>query len=331
MPKRLFVQEAASLPKVKSADGTYRVCIIDEGEGSSGSYQRELFRASEALKFTGLPSFLNHPMDPAKPHLRPVESIAGRLVGDVALEEHDGKFGFWTDFKPRKEYADFVEEFADVIGVSIYMSAEGETLDDGRLLVESFVKDAYSSVDIVVAAGRGGRFKRAEESLRAIDTSLGIPEGTKPTAEASAGEKEEERMDEKDITAIAAATAAAITESLKPVLDFVTESAASKADKDQTEATAEALDTARAEGAKAAAESLTAIDAAGLPQKIAEGFKAQVLKGADVTEKVAEAKEIATAVAESADDAGDKPGTVVIESARKPGTAKGFALKGGRR
>src|SRR5690606_35805773 len=280
--KRQYVQEAASLPK-KSADGTYRVVLITEGEGSSGRYSAELIDKSEKV-FEGVASFLNHPIDPAKPHLRPVESIAGRF-SNLAVEDGPNGRQIAADFRPRKgEVAEFVEEFQDIIGLSIYCAAVGEEMDDGRLDVQEFdATDPYRSVDIVVAAGRGGRFKRAEESLRVIESSLGKPEGNKPAAEAAAEEKKEKHRDEKDIQAIAAATAAAITESLKDVISFVNESAANKAGEAQAKVDTEALDTARAEGAKAAAESFKLIDDAKLPEEIAEGFRSQVLEGKDIT------------------------------------------------
>lgn len=310
MTVRKFVQEASKLAK-KSSDGTYRVVLITEGEGSSGRYSGELISRSEHV-WEGSPSFLNHPIDPNKPHLRPVESIAGRF-SNLAVE--DGPIGrqLAADFKPRSEYATFIEEFADILGLSIFCAAEGEVMEDGRLDVQEFdATDPYRSVDIVVAAGRGGRFKRAEESLRVIESSLGTPEGNQPAAEASAEEKEGEIMEEV-LKAIEALTA-----SLQPVITFVNESAAAKAGETQSEATAEALETARAEGVKAATESLTAIDAAALPAKIAEGLKAKVLEGKDVTEAIADAK----AVLEAAKEAeGDKPFGHVIESAGKPADA----------
>lgn len=319
MPKRQFVQEAASLPRVKSADGTYRVVAITEGEGSSGVYSAELIDKS-AHVFEGVPSFLNHPIDPAKPHLRPVESIAGRFSNMVV---EDGPHGrqIAGDFKPRKEYAEFIEEFQDIVGLSIYCSATGEELDDGRIAVEAFdEQDPYRSVDIVVAAGRGGRFKRAEESLRAIESSLGIPQGNKPAAESSVEEKKENHMDEKDIKAIAVATATAVAESLKNVIDFVTAESAKRDESAKSEATAEDLDAARAEGAKAASESFAAIDAAELPEKIAEGLKAKVLEGKDVTDAIADAKAVAEAVAESAQD--DAANGYIIESAGSGSTKR---------
>src|SRR5690606_4986280 len=105
----------------------------------------------------------------------------------------------------------------------------------------------------------------------------------------------------------------AIAESLKPVVAFVNESAAAKADETQTKVDAEALDSARAEGAKSAAESFKLIDDAELPAKITEGLKAKVLEGKDVTDAIADAKAVAEAVIENAVE--DASAGYVIESA----------------
>ena len=322
---RKYVQEASSL-KAKSADGTYECVIITEGVGSTGVYSAELLERSVEV-FENAPSYLNHPTEPWAPHLRPVESIAGRITG-VTLGEDNGRPALLGKYKPRTEYIELFEEFGDLLGLSIYCSASGEERPDGRIEVSAFDPfDPYKSVDVVVAAGRGGRFKRAEESLRRIESSLGIPEGAKPTAEASAEEKEGEHMDEKDIQAVAAAAAAAVVESLKPVIAFVNESAAKQAGQDQTEVDAEALDNARAEGAAAAAESFKLIDDAKLPAKIAESLRAKVLEGKDITEAVADAKAVLEAAADAPPSAG--AGYVINENHRPAG--RGFAMKGGRR
>ncbi|WP_406245905.1 hypothetical protein ACI7YT_12755 [Microbacterium sp. M] len=294
---RKYVQESVKLAP-KKADGTYPIVIITEGEGSSGVYEGHLFDegASEHV-FENVPSFMDHPVDPAAPHLRSVNSIGGRVSG-VHVGEDAGRKALLGEYKPRDEYAKFVEEFADVLGISIFCGADGEVLEDGRLKVSEFDgEDPYRSVDIVVAAGRGGRFKRAEESLRVLESSLGIP-ASKPAAEASAEEKEGEHMEEV-LKAIEA-----LTKSLEPVVSFVNESAAKKADESQTKVDAEALDSARAEGAKAAAEGFQAVDDAKLPETIAEGLKAQVLDGKDVTDAIAQAKAVAEAVVDSAKERG---------------------------
>lgn len=304
---RVYVQEASRLAE-RNADGTFRVVLITEGVGSTGVYSADLMNSSEHV-FENAPSYMDHPIDPEKPHERPVLSIGGRFSN---VEAEDGEHGrqLAADFKPRDEYRKLFEDFADILGLSIFCGAYGEKDDTGRVVVESFDDtDPYRSVDVVVAAGRGGRFKRAQESLRAIESSLGKPEGAKPAAEASAEEKEGNNMDKEILEAIQA-----IAESLKPVVAFVNESAAKTAGEAQTKVDAEALDTARAEGATAAAESFKLIDAAELPEKITEGLKAKVLEGKDVTEAIADAKAVAEAVAESAAEAADAD-TYVIESA----------------
>ena len=307
MPTRKFVQEASSL-KAKSSDGTYDCVIITEGVGSTGVYTADLLENSVEV-FENAPSYLNHPVDGWAPHLRPVESIAGRISG-VTLGEDNGRVALLGKYKPRTEYVELFEEFGDLLGLSIYCGASGEERPDGRLEVAAFdALDPYKSVDVVVAAGRGGRFKKAAESLRRIESSLGIPEGAKPAAEASAEEKKENHMEKEILEAVNA-----LAESLKPVVAFVNESAAKAAEAAQTEVDAEALDTARAEGAKAPAESFAAIDAAELPKTIAEGLKAKVLEGADVTDEITSAKAVIEAVAESAQDE-DAADRIVIESA----------------
>ncbi|MFT4260349.1 hypothetical protein [Microbacterium sp.] len=304
MTVRKFVQEASKLAE-KSSDGTYDCVIITEGVGSTGVYSAELLERSVDV-FENAPSYLNHPTEPWAPQLRPVESIAGRIT-NVRLGEDAGRTALVGKYKPRAEYASLFEEFGDLLGLSIYCGASGEELPNGRIEVSAFDDtDPYKAVDVVVAAGRGGRFKRAEESLRRIESSLGIPRDAKPAAEASAEEKEGENMEEvlKAVEALA--------KTLEPVVSFVTESAAKREEEAQTEVDAEALATARAEGAKAAAESFAAVDAAELPAKIAESLKAKVLEGKDVTDAIADAKAVLEAAAEAA---GDEPGRIVIESA----------------
>lgn len=319
---RRYIQEAARLAE-KTSDGSYRVILITEGTGSTGVYSADLMNASEHV-FENAPSYMDHPIDPERPQDRPVLSIGGRFANVTA---EDGPFGrqLAADFKPREEYRSLFEEFGDILGLSIFCGAYGEKDETGRVVVESFdAEDPYRSVDVVVAAGRGGRFKRAQESLRAIESSLGAPKGNKPAAEASAEEKEGETMDEKEMKALAVIVAAAVAESLKPVIDFVNESAASEANETQTKVDAEALDNARAEGATAAAESFKLIDDAKLPEKIAEGLRAKVLEGKDITEAVTDAK----AVLEAAQEAdGDKPaGFVINESANDSNKKKGWTF-----
>lgn len=289
MTKRLYVQEAVSLAP-KRADGSYPVILITEGEGSTGRYSRELLENSEGV-FSGVASFLNHPIDPEHPEQRDVNTIAGRF-GAVRAEEREGAMALSTDFTPRSEYAAFLEEFADILGLSVYCGAKGTVLEDGRLDVESFdAKDPYRSVDIVVAAGRGGRFERATESLRAIESSLGTPPAAKPGVTSASAEKET-HMDEKAVKAL---IESALAEALKPIVDFVNESKATKATEAQAQVDAEAVESAVTEALSTYDEKVKAIEAADLLEPQVEDLRERARKGEDITKGIESAKKIVEA------------------------------------
>ena len=320
MTDRCYVQEAATLAPKKS-DGTYPVVIITEGTGSKGVYSDELLQGS-AHVFEGTPSFINHPVDPEAPHERDLNSIAGRIT-NVTVGEDRGKTALLATFKPRAEYAALFEEFSDIIGLSIFCGAYGEKDDTGRVVVEAFDEtDAYRSVDAVVAAGRGGRFKRAEESLRTIESSLGTPQGNKPGATAAPGEKERNMEIEKLVTAVEALTA-----SLAPVVSFVAEQ---KAAADAAVAEAEAKAAAAEQEKDAAIESYSAAVKAVAEAKLLPSQESEILAAAVAGKDIAPLVESAKKVIEEAKSAvAEKVDGYVIES--KGRASKGFALTGGSR
>ena len=324
MTERTFVQEAVTLAAKKS-DGTYPVVIITEGEGSSGRYSADLLRRSENV-FAGSASFLNHPIDPSKPHLRDVNSIAGRL-GQTYLGEDKGKVAILSDFKPRKEYAEFVEEFSDVLALSIYCGAMGEVLEDGRLDVEAFdEEDPYRSVDIVVAAGRGGRFKRAEESLRAIENSLGLPAKDPGSTSAPGNPRERDTMEKEVLEAV---VKAAIAEALAPVISFVTEQ---KAAADDAVAAAEAKAEAAEQEKGAALESFSAAIRAVSEASLLPSQEASILDAAKRGEDVAPLIESAKTIANEAKQAvaAKAPGYVIESAASATDDYRITLLGGGR-
>jgi len=306
----IFVQEAATLAP-KRSDGTYPVVLIDEGRGSTGIYSAELLKNS-AHVFEGVPSFINHPIDPSKPHERDLNNIAGR-ISNVRVEERKGKVALVGTYKPRTEYASLFEEFGDIIGLSIFCGAAGDVLEDGRVSVQEFdATDPYRSVDAVVAAGRGGRFERASESLRAIESSLGLPDGEKPGAASAPGEQEEGSMDEV-LKAIEA-----LTKTLEPVVTFVAEQ---KVAADAAVAAAEAKAEAAEQEKDAALESYSAAaqavaDAELLPSQESE-ILAAAKAGKDIAPLIENAKKVVneakTAVAAKA------PGYIIEAAAGTSG------------
>lgn len=166
--------EQGTLLEAKGSEGVFPIKIIREGKGSSGTYTAELLE-SFADVFANRPMHMNHPRNPDAPWERDVLGIAARTSEVRVGKDEDGKTALYTDAKVRKEYREFVEEFGDLIGVSIYASGTGTEVD-GEYVVESFDgSDAYTSIDFVVAAGAGGRVERMLESYRQIETSAGVP------------------------------------------------------------------------------------------------------------------------------------------------------------
>ncbi len=162
--------EHGALLESKNGSGKFRVRIITEGKGSSGVYSRELLENYKDV-FAGRPMFLNHPKDASKPWERDVRDIAGRISPQVEYAVEDGVAALYADVSVDARWRDFIAEYADVIGVSIYASGEGRE-ENGEYIVESFDgDDPYTSVDWVVAAGRGGRVERMLESYRQIEAS----------------------------------------------------------------------------------------------------------------------------------------------------------------
>ena len=231
----------------KGSDGTFRIRVITEGEGTSGFYPRKLMEDTIAHSIIdGSVSFFDHPEYSFAPEDRSVTKIAARLVPGTTEfgVTDDGLGAIYANLKPREEYRDFITEFADVLGISIYMAASFTELPNGTRQVESLLPDPYNSVDIVVAAGRGGRFEAARESLRTIESSLGIHGGKKPSVEASAQEEEGNMVTKEEVA-----------ELLSPIVAAVAELKTAVTEKATAEATAEAVDAAVLEArAKAAAE-----------------------------------------------------------------------------
>lgn len=172
MNKRLF-ESGGAKPQSKG-NGIFDVCILRSGWGSSGFYSTELLETHGPKTFrAGRPSFANHPTKEDYENGRDITKIMGRLITDSELREDDEGSGLWAQMKVRPEWVDFVEEYKDTIGLSIFASGEvSEGEADGRsgLIVESFDSDdPYTSVDFVVAAGAGGKVERMIESFKIIE------------------------------------------------------------------------------------------------------------------------------------------------------------------
>jgi hypothetical protein len=312
MTKRIFESGTVSVdPKTKA----FRVTLISEGIGSSAEFRRTFFNQFNADALAESLSFPGHPENLDRPELRNPMSAIG-TVGpkvDVHIDETTGNYSFVSEYMPAKskpEVQPYLEEFADKLGLSIYIDSDGfEDPDTGRWIVETIDgADPYKSVDLVVAAGRGGKFDRAAESLRRIKE-----------ASASAEEKEI-NMEIKDVEKI---VADAVTP-LKLVVEGLAATLEGKAKADlQVEADKTAVDTAVASRLAEYDKAVVLISEAKLTESQSEGLRALALAGEDITKHVETAKKV---LAEARATAGDDTDAHLGGGATK--VAESFSVAG---
>lgn len=309
MKKHLL--EAATLVEADTEAETWKVRLINEGRGSSGVYSAQLLE-DYGHAFNGAISFLNHPA--SGPETRNFTEIAGRVQGEVWKEKgEDGTLGLYANWRPDDDHRAKLERYKDKLGLSIYISGSGEVEDDGEFHVREFdVEDPFKSVDVVIAAGRGGRFE-ITESYRQIYESARVAESDEKPGVTSALDKKngihmelEEKVD-KALELLAGLVAKEQTAQA--------EAAQAEADKDAGRNAVEAYDAA-----------VTAIDAAELPEKVVESLRKQAKEGADVTPLIEQAKEIKIALSESISETADQGrdfGGRKVESATELGKVFG--------
>lgn len=170
MTTRLY--EASGAPSKSLGNGVFEAKIIQTGWNKSGTryYSESLLEDFGPQTFkSGTLCFANHPTDDEFANGRDLGAIMGRLVSDAEYREG----ALWAKVKVRPQHIEFVEEYKDSIGMSIFASGDGtdgEAEGKKGLIVESFVTDdPYTSVDFVVAAGAGGKVERMLESFKASE------------------------------------------------------------------------------------------------------------------------------------------------------------------
>lgn len=167
------IRESNAKVTASEGKGIYEVTLITEGQGSSGYYSKELLEEFGPLTFNeNRPMFANHPTEEEFENGRDVTKLMARTIEAARLVEEDGVAKLKSKIKVRPEWQDFVEEYKDVIGLSIFASGEareGEINGTKTMIVESFdYADPYRSIDFVVAAGRGGKVDRMVESAQKV-------------------------------------------------------------------------------------------------------------------------------------------------------------------
>lgn len=287
MTIRKHILEAATLASESaSADGTWKVRVISEGKGSSGTYTASLLENHHSA-FNEVLSFKNHPTGWDGPQARDFTMITGQVMGETWVEKDErGLTAIYANYLPDPDYRDKLERYKDKLGLSIYIEGSGYEDENGEFIVDWFnPEDPFASLDVVIAPGARGKFlESARQAYESVDADA------KKSTVTSAGEEKEIKLDEKDREKLDALVAAVAT---------------LVADKEQ--ATAEAAQvTADAEAGRNAVEAydaaVTAIDKAELPEAVVESLRAQAKEGVDVTPLIAQA----VAMKEAFEDRGER-------------------------
>ena len=301
--------------KLQRTGAVWEAVLITAGTGSSGEYTNELLEAAAQTKAfpAGTKLWFKHPE--WRGQQRDKRDQWGVLKEDARYE--DGKLV--APAKIFKHWADVVESLAEEgeADMSIYAAAAVNE-DTGELL--AIIPSPQNSVDIVDYPGRPGsglaqKIERARESYR-------------PTAESSAEEKET-HMDKE----IAEAIKLAVAESLKPIVDFVTNAKTAEEKAAQAQVDDQAIESAISERFDSYAVAEEAVKAAKLFPSQEAALIADARKGIDVTERIAEAKKVVdearTVLTENAPPA-DEPGFIIGESAKSDSDGVSFYIGGSR-
>lgn len=300
LEKRNLLEAASLIGETASEDGTWKVRLISEGKGSSGTYTASLLE-NHHQAFDDILSFKNHPTGWDGPESRDFTMLTGEIVGGTWIEKDErGLTAVYGNYLPDPEYKDKLERYRKKLGLSIYIEGSGYYDENDEFIVDWFnPADPYASLDVVIAAGARGQF---EESLKKMYDSR-RSESVKPEV-TSASDKERITMEEKVLERLDA-----LAELITPL---VAKEQAAKDEAAQAEADAKAVEAA----VSAYDAAVTAIDEADLLAPQVEALRAEAKKGVDVAPLIESAKAIKEAAVEAAktDAEGAPVGRILGES-----------------
>lgn len=265
----------AAQTATKTASGRWRAILAVPGQGSSGKYSAETLKNYGPVAFpAGMRAYINHderrdPRDllgtyPEGAWWDPSEGVNGALVSEL---------------EPLPRYADFVEEVAPHVALSIF--ALGKSDAEGN--ITELIAHRTNGVDMVGYGGLEGSGLGDKVSERA----LSLLESARTAA--LADERKEESMTPEEMKALVDKS---VAEALAPVLAFVSEqkqaaeaAEAAKAGSDEDKPTVEDAITAYAAAAKL-------VDEADIFPTQEAALLASAAKGEDITAALETAKTI---------------------------------------
>lgn len=201
---------------MKRGTGRWRARLISEGQGSSGFYPRETLKTFGPKAWPkGTHIFFNHLTESEDWERRgshDIKDLIGVVDSDPEFNEEDG--GLYADIKIFEKDAEFVEQVAPYVGLSI--EAGGEIIE-GRVV--ALEESPMNAVTLVPRAGRDGKLTQMIESHR-TSGRMTLVEDAQASEESDAELPERNPMTEEEkaalVEAVATAVSAAVVEALKP-------------------------------------------------------------------------------------------------------------------
>lgn len=281
------LKEAASfsLGKVTGAN-KWRCRIIKPGQGSSGFYTEEAIRDTGALAFPiGTKSNADHQGFNAwmEQPAGSVTSLIGALVStpEWLPDDPEGP-GLYSTIEFGTEWAPVVEQFKDVLGLSISAGGivktdeRGEEMytAEGSPIIGGFVPSPLNTVDLVTVAGAGGKLLELAESytgpmLKPLN-EIRAKIGSEVSGTELHNDGKDNGMTPEEIQALKEALVAAITAAIEPL----------------KEALVPVKPTEDADQAPEISEVVEAVVAADLPKSARAKVLAAVKGGAKIEEAI---------------------------------------------
>ena len=171
------IKESTTSSVLKPVKGTHKwlVRLISEGSGSTGVYTKEALQGSFAEAFPiGTHMYIDHASE-AEQWDRPEGTLTklAAVIAETPRWQDAPEPGMYATIEVVEQWAPFIEQVSDIIGVSIHCGATLAQTDDivtpGDSLppvIESFIPSPVNSVDFVTVPGAGGRLVEALESFK---------------------------------------------------------------------------------------------------------------------------------------------------------------------
>ena len=177
------VKESTTTSVLKPVSGTHKwiVRLIAEGVGSTGIYTKEALQGSFAEAFpVGTHMYIDHASE-SEQWDRPEGTLTklAAVIAETPYWSDSPEPGMYATIEVLEQWAPFIEQVSDIIGVSIHCGAQLAQTDDVVMaedvppVIESFIPSPVNSVDFVTVPGAGGRLIKALESFKKRNAIMG--------------------------------------------------------------------------------------------------------------------------------------------------------------